>query len=64
MLGDVDLDSKISIMDATLIQRAVAKDTTLSELSESLADVDFDKKISIMDATQIQRFVAKMIDKF
>ncbi len=64
MLGDADLDSKISIMDATLIQRAVAKDTILSELSASLADVDDDSKITIMDATKIQRFVAKVIDKF
>ena len=63
-LGDCDLDTKITIMDATLAQRAVAKDITLSDIALTLADVDGDKKLTIMDATQIQRFVAKVIDKF
>ena len=63
-LGDCDLDTKITIMDATLAQRAIAKDITLSDIALTLADVDGDKKLTIMDATQIQRFVAKVIDKF
>ena len=64
MLGDCDLDSAITIMDATLIQRVVAKETTLSDLAFSLADVDSDKKLTLIDATQIQRYIAKIIDKF
>ena len=63
-LGDCDLDTKVTIMDATLTQRAVAKEITLSDISFTLADVDCDKKLTVMDATEIQRFVAKVIDKF
>ena len=63
-LGDCDLDGKITIMDATLTQRAVAKDVVLSDIAFTLADVDNDKKLTVMDATQIQRLVAKLIDKF
>ncbi len=64
LLGDADLDSKVTVMDATLVQRHVAKDVILTDTAFTLADVDSDKKLTIMDATQIQRYVAKMIDEF
>lgn len=64
MLGDVDCDSKVTVMDATKVQRAVAKSIVLSDLEYTLANVDKDDKLSVLDATQIQRFVAKIIDKF
>jgi len=63
-MGDVDGDGKISVMDATYIQRHLAKLAILSGDPLKVADVDFDDKITVMDATQIQRFVAKLIDKF
>ena len=64
LLGDADLDSKITVMDATLVQRHVAKDVILTDTAFTLADVDSDKKLTVMDATQIQRYVAKMINEF
>ena len=64
LLGDVDGDGVISIMDATEIQLAVAKKITLTEEQEKYADTDFDKEVSVMDATAIQLFVAKKITEF
>ena len=64
MLGDVDNDSKISIMDATAIQLHIAKTKILSEDALSRADTDKDSKVSVMDATAIQRYVAKVITEF
>lgn len=64
MLGDVDGDSKITIMDATAIQRYIAKDITLDAQQLLAADTDKNSKVSIMDATLIQRFVAKQITEF
>ena len=62
--GDVDGDSNVSVMDATQIQRHVAKAITLSTDALKCADVDGDSSVSVMDATTIQRYVAKVIDKF
>lgn len=61
LLGDVDGDGKVSIMDATTIQRHVAQLTTIPEDKLPCADTDKDGKISIMDATVIQRFIAQLI---
>ena len=57
-VGDVDLDGKITIKDATMIQKALADLLTLSYESETLADVDRDGKITIKDATAIQKYIA------
>ena len=59
--GDVDGDSEVSILDATAIQRHLARLTSLSVSGQQCADVDGDDQVSILDATQIQRFLAKLI---
>ena len=64
LLGDVDLDGVISVMDATEIQLAIAKRKTLTAEQEKFADTDRDGKVSVMDATAIQLFVAKKITEF
>ncbi len=58
LVGDVDLDGKITIKDATMIQKALADLLTLSYESETLADVDRDGIITIKDATAIQKYLA------
>ena len=63
-LGDVNLDGDITIMDATVIQRHVAKITELTGNKLKAADVNKDGDVSIVDATTIQRFVAKIITEF
>ncbi len=62
LLGDVDLDSKISVMDATAIQLYKAQMLELSNEQLKNADVDHDNKVSVMDATKIQMFKANLID--
>ena len=61
ILGDVDSDGKITILDATQIQRHLAKLSSISEDRLHCADTDKDGTISILDATVIQRFLAKLI---
>ena len=64
LLGDVDNDGVVSVMDATQIQRSMAQLVELDAAAVKRADVDFDTIVSVMDATAIQRFVAQIIDKF
>ena len=61
ILGDTDGDGKVSIIDATLIQRhlAVLPNTVFNE---ELADTDKDGRITILDATMIQRYLAGLIE--
>ncbi len=58
--GDVNLDGKLSIMDATVIQRHLSTDvnTKLTDRQLQIADTNGDGKVSIMDATVIQRRIA------
>ena len=55
LLGDADGDGKITILDATRIQRYLASLT--DEIVEEAADVN-GNGIDILDATYIQRFLA------
>lgn len=64
VLGDVNGDGEIGVIDATLVQRAVAKLVTLDETETACADVNGDGEISVLDATTIQYYVAKLITEF
>ena len=55
LLGDVDGDGEVSILDATAIQRKLAGLPTA--FVEACADVDEDGEVSILDATEIQRYL-------
>ena len=59
ILGDTDLDEKVTILDATCIQRHLAALSTDS-FGEMVADTDEDGKVTINDATAIQRHLASM----
>lgn len=58
--GDVNMDENLSIKDAALIQRSVAKLAELDKTQEKLADFNLDGNINIKDATLIQKVVAKI----
>lgn len=61
LLGDTDLDNDLSILDATEIQRVLAKISKWPEsYLEFVADFDQDGDVSIMDATAIQRRLARL----
>ncbi len=57
-LGDANMDKKLNIRDATLIQKHLAKITTMSEEAMKLADFNQDSKVNVKDATSIQKFIA------
>ena len=59
-LGDSDRDSKVTVKDATLIQKFVANLASLDEDAMICADANVDDKVNVIDATVIQKFVAGM----
>lgn len=60
-LGDVNLDGKINIRDATKLQKFLARLENFEAIQNSAADYDSDGKINIKDATLIQKFIAGLI---
>ncbi len=60
LLGDADLDDKITIKDATVVQKSTAKLTTLEGDAEKAADADCSGAVNIKDATAIQKYVASI----
>lgn len=63
LLGDVDLDGNVSVIDATAIQMSLALIIELDSEASKYADTDRDGCVSVMDATAIQMFLAQLIDK-
>lgn len=62
--GDVNSDDAIDILDATNVQRYLARvDLRAINLIEA-ADVDDDAKITVLDVTIIQQYVAQVISEF
>ncbi len=61
MLGDVNGDGQVSVLDATQIQFYVAKKVNLTDIELQVADVNGDGQVSVLDATQIQLYVAKKV---
>ena len=59
ILGDVDSDGDVTILDATTIQRYLAEMQTKA-YDEAAADADEDGEVSILDATAIQRYLANL----
>ena len=59
ILGDADGDGKVTILDATAIQRHLASLPTAA-YDEKAADTDEDGKVTILDATAIQRHLASL----
>ena len=68
LYGDVDGDGRVSINDATAIQRHLAEieGFILEEGTDAFkaADVDGDGKITVDDVSTIQRYLAEFIDHF
>ena len=64
LLGDVNGDGKISVLDATLIQKYLAGLVTLSDTQKAAADVNGDGSVSVIDATLIQKYIAGLISNF
>lgn len=61
--GDVNLDGKVTIMDATLLQKNLAGIVMLNDLQKKAADSTNDGKTNISDVTTIQKHLAGLIPK-
>ena len=57
-LGDADRDGKVTIIDATMIQRKLAGLSNLPTDGVTCGDVDKSGSLSILDVTAIQRYLA------
>ena len=64
ILGDVDNDGEVTIIDATAIQRYLADLKPLSDDAIARGKVCGNAELSILDATSIQRKLADLIDVF
>ena len=58
VLGDVNLDGTITIVDATLIMKANVGMEVLTEQQTKLADFNKDGFVNVVDATEIQKKLA------
>lgn len=61
MLGDVNYDGKVNIMDATHIQKYVAALETFTNVQIQVADFDCNGKTNIFDATYVQKFAGGLL---
>ncbi len=59
-IGDTNSDLKVSIKDATLVQKKIANIPVDVEILEEIADCNEDSKVNIKDATLIQKHLAKL----
>ena len=62
IVGDVDGDGLVTVLDATLIQKYTADIIGKDELNTTTADVNLDGKINISDTTKIQSYAAGISD--
>ncbi len=58
-MGDADGDNTVSIVDATMIQMALAEKTELDDVHSNLADFNLDSNNSVMDATLVQTYLVQ-----
>ncbi len=58
MLGDTDRDNRLSVKDATTIQKYLAGIVEFSEQQKLNAEFNGDGEVNIKDATAIQKFLA------
>lgn len=64
VLGDLNGDGEVNIMDVGILRRYVAGLTTISADRLAAADLNGDGKVNIMDVGILRRYVAGLTDKF
>lgn len=58
IIGDANLDGKVNIKDATLIQKALVNLIGIDEIQRKLADADGDGRLTVKDATELKKWIA------
>ncbi len=61
LLGDLDCDGRLTVKDATAVQKYVAGMTGINTQDKINADFNCDGKINVRDATAIQKKLAHLI---
>lgn len=64
IIGDVNGDGSVTVVDATIIQRYIARITDFTPEQKAAADTNGDGNVTIVDTTLIQRYIARIIDSF
>lgn len=56
MVGDVNLDSAVNLLDIPLLKQYLVKDVELTKLQLDCADVNNDGRVTVMDLVRIQQY--------
>lgn len=64
ILGDVNGDGAVDVLDATVIQKIAVDKEELTDSQLYTANVNADGTVDILDATDIQKFAVNKISKF
>lgn len=64
LLGDVNMDGKISILDAIMVQKVSLSSMSLDDYQIKLASVRGKSSPGVLDAILIQKYALGLIDKF
>ena len=61
IIGDVNGDGSITVLDATTLQKYISGLVSLSNEQLALADTNGDGSVTVLDATQIQKYLANLV---
>ncbi|MGN0628535.1 MAG: leucine-rich repeat protein [Oscillospiraceae bacterium] len=64
LLGDVNGDGRINVIDANLVRRSSAEIISLNEVETLTADVNGDGSVDVIDANCIRKYAVKFIKDF
>ena len=59
LYGDLNFDGKVTVDDATVLQRAAVDFVQLTDTQTALADVNGDGRVSVLDVTCVQKYIAQ-----
>lgn len=63
IVGDINGDGKVSVLDATEIQKYLAGTVKFDDGQKAVGDVNGDGVISVTDATVIQKYIVGLVTK-
>lgn len=61
IIGDVNDDGSVTVLDATMLQKYIAGLVSLSNEQLTLADTNGDGSVTVLDATEIQKYLAGLV---
>ena len=64
LIGDVNNDGVVDVMDSIMIQRFTTESVELTDDQKYAADVNNDGEVDIIDAMQIQKHTVEKLDEF